>query len=193
MMVVQEKTQSYVERTLGDDFVPLAIKTYRCFHFHFDSFLVVYAQTHYCVPLAVFFSPLDVHFLLLIACIHNLVACVSHNDSSMNCYIWSRFFIFSTHHSYCASIISWFVADDYFFILSLLCYRWLSFCSLGSYLHKVSFHYFSLIVYFCLFSLGCVYLCFHLPCTFDGWVLILDFYTHGFPFQVNQQSRKRLD
>jgi hypothetical protein len=23
-------------------------------------------------------------------------------------------------------------------------------------------------------------LCFHLPCTFDGWVPILDFYIHGF-------------
>jgi hypothetical protein len=31
-----------------------------------------------------------------------------------------------------------------------------------------------------VFSLGCVYLCFHLPCTFDGWVPILDFYLLGF-------------
>jgi hypothetical protein len=31
-----------------------------------------------------------------------------------------------------------------------------------------------------VFSLGCVYVCFHLPCTFDGWVPILDFYVHDF-------------
>jgi hypothetical protein len=31
-----------------------------------------------------------------------------------------------------------------------------------------------------VFSLGCVYLCSHLSCTFDGWVLILDFYLQGF-------------
>jgi len=30
------------------------------------------------------------------------------------------------------------------------------------------------------FSLGCVYLCSHLPCTFDGWVPILDFLFTGF-------------
>ncbi len=39
--------------------------------------------------------------------------------------------------------------------------------------------------YFCwlfafVFSLGCVYLCSHLPCTFAGWVPILDFYLWGF-------------
>jgi len=33
-----------------------------------------------------------------------------------------------------------------------------------------------------LFSLGCVYLCSNLPCTFDGWVLILDFYLQGLSF-----------
>jgi hypothetical protein len=31
-----------------------------------------------------------------------------------------------------------------------------------------------------VFSLGCVYLCSHLACTFDGWVPILDFYFQGF-------------
>jgi hypothetical protein len=28
MMVAQENTRSYVEQTLGDDFIPLAIETY---------------------------------------------------------------------------------------------------------------------------------------------------------------------
>jgi hypothetical protein len=31
-----------------------------------------------------------------------------------------------------------------------------------------------------LFALGCVYLCSHLPYTFDGWVSILEFYFLGF-------------
>ncbi len=35
-------------------------------------------------------------------------------------------------------------------------------------------------VAFVFFSLGCVYLCSHLPWTFDGWVSILDFYLQGF-------------
>jgi hypothetical protein len=30
------------------------------------------------------------------------------------------------------------------------------------------------------FSFGCVYSCSHLPCTFDGWVFVLDFYIYGF-------------
>jgi len=33
-----------------------------------------------------------------------------------------------------------------------------------------------------LFSLGCVYLCSLLPCTFDGWVPILHFYLQGFSY-----------
>jgi hypothetical protein len=31
-----------------------------------------------------------------------------------------------------------------------------------------------------VFALACVYLCSHLSCTFDGWVLIFDFYLQGF-------------
>jgi hypothetical protein len=42
-MVAQEKTQSYVKQTLGDDFIPFAIETYGCFHFHFDSFFIARA------------------------------------------------------------------------------------------------------------------------------------------------------
>jgi hypothetical protein len=41
------------------------------------------------------------------------------------------------------------------------------------------FPYFMLIVFF-VFSSGCVYSCSHLPCTFDEWVSILDFYIQGF-------------
>jgi len=39
IVAVQDKAQSYIERTLRDDLIPLAIKTYNCFHPHFDSFL----------------------------------------------------------------------------------------------------------------------------------------------------------
>jgi hypothetical protein len=38
IIVMQEKTQSYVKCTLKDDFIPLAIETYGCFHSHFDLF-----------------------------------------------------------------------------------------------------------------------------------------------------------
>jgi len=37
---VQNKTQSYVEQTLGNDFIPLAIETYSYLHPCFDSFLI---------------------------------------------------------------------------------------------------------------------------------------------------------
>jgi len=44
-MTIWEKTQSYTEQTLGDDFIPLVIEMYGCFHSRFDSFMVVCAQT----------------------------------------------------------------------------------------------------------------------------------------------------
>jgi hypothetical protein len=43
MMAVQEKTQSYAERTPCDDFIPLAIETCECFHSCFDLFLTTCA------------------------------------------------------------------------------------------------------------------------------------------------------
>jgi hypothetical protein len=45
MMVVQEKTRSYDERTQGDDFILLTIEMYGCFHSRFNSFLTACAQT----------------------------------------------------------------------------------------------------------------------------------------------------
>jgi len=44
LMDAEEKTWSYVKRTLSKDFIPLAIETYGCFHFHFNSFLITCAQ-----------------------------------------------------------------------------------------------------------------------------------------------------
>jgi len=43
MMAIQEKTRSYVEQTLGGDFIPFIIETYECFHFCFNSFLTTCA------------------------------------------------------------------------------------------------------------------------------------------------------
>jgi hypothetical protein len=45
MMVVQEKTRSYVEQAQGDDFIPFVIETYGCFHSCFDSFLTTCVNT----------------------------------------------------------------------------------------------------------------------------------------------------
>jgi uncharacterized membrane protein len=44
-MATQEKTRSYVEQTLGGDFIPLIIETYECFHFCFNLFLTTCAWT----------------------------------------------------------------------------------------------------------------------------------------------------
>ncbi len=40
-----KKTWSYAKRALGNDFTPLVVEMYECFHFHFDSFLTICAQT----------------------------------------------------------------------------------------------------------------------------------------------------
>jgi hypothetical protein len=37
-IVIQEKTCSYTKRALGNNFIPLVVETYGCFHPHFDSF-----------------------------------------------------------------------------------------------------------------------------------------------------------
>ncbi len=39
-IAIQNKAQFYTKQTLGDDFIPLAIKTYGCFHPCFDSFFI---------------------------------------------------------------------------------------------------------------------------------------------------------
>jgi hypothetical protein len=38
-----------------------------------------------------------------------------------------------------------------------------------------------------VFSLGYVYLCSLLPCIFNGWVPILDFYLQSFPSQIDDR------
>ncbi len=94
----------------------------------------------------IFFNPLNACFLLLITHVHSLVVCTCHNTSSMGCCIWLGFLIFPNIISSAPSSLA-FVADDDSFVLGLLCYRWMSFCSHGSSLHKV-FTWFLLIVFF---------------------------------------------
>jgi hypothetical protein len=121
----------------------------------------------------IFLNPLNAHFPLSI---HNLAMCVSHSDFSMGCYTWSKFFISSTHHNQCTFVTSWFVVDNYFLILSLY-YHWLSFRSLGSYLHMIFFFKF-LVDCLVLFFLWVVYSCSLLPCMFNGWVFVLDLFLY---------------
>ncbi len=65
----------------------------------------------------------------------------------------------------CYFILGLIIVNCHFVSMSLLCIgSLLDFCWLFAF----------------VFPLGCVYLCSHLPCTFDGWVSIHDFYLHGF-------------
>jgi hypothetical protein len=52
---------------------------------------------------------------------------------------------------------------------------------MSSSMHKV-FDWFFCWLFAFVFSLGYVYLCSYLPCTFAGWVPILEFYFKGFFF-----------
>jgi len=70
------------------------------------------------------------------------------------------------------------------FHLGLLVYCGLSFCSHESSLHRV-FTWLLLIVCFWFF-LGLCLLVFFLPCTFDGWAPILDFYLQSFSIFANE-------
>jgi hypothetical protein len=45
MMTTQEKTQSYIERIPSNDFIPLAMETYGCLYFCFDSLFIACAHT----------------------------------------------------------------------------------------------------------------------------------------------------
>jgi hypothetical protein len=135
---------------------------------------------HYYVPLTIFFSPLDVHFPLLAKCVHSLATCTSHSDFLTGYYTQLGFFIFSTHHNYCTFIISRFVANDCFLVLGFFCYCWSSFCSLGSYLHRVFFFLFfvdCLLLFFLWVVFTRAFIC--LVLLVDG-VLFLIFYIQGF-------------
>ncbi len=81
---------------------------------------------------------------------------------------------------YCTSIPSRFVANDSCFVLGLQvvivdCH----FVAMSLFCLRSLLDFCWLFVF--VFSSGCVYFCFHLPCTFDGWVPILEFYLQGSP------------
>jgi hypothetical protein len=42
---------------------------------------------------------------------------------------------------------------------------------------------------FFFFSLGCVYLFSNLPCTFDGWVFVVDFFMQGFSSKLERVKK----
>jgi hypothetical protein len=42
--IIQGKTCSYTKHALKNNFIPLVIETYGCFHPHFDSFFIFYVQ-----------------------------------------------------------------------------------------------------------------------------------------------------
>ncbi len=112
---------------------------------------------HYRASLVIFFSHVNAYFSLLIMCIHSLGVWISHSNSSVGHYTWSRFLISSTHYNYYTFVISWFVANDNFLVLGFHCYCWSSFHSHGSYLHRVFSLYF---VHFLLsFFLWVVFIC----------------------------------
>jgi hypothetical protein len=179
IFVVQKKTQPYAEWTLSNDSIPLAIKRYGCLHSHFDSFFIAYAQT-------------------TIMC-HQQSSLV---PSKFISYYWQCVCI-ALQHAQAITILQWVVAlgrgsssfphiiihapllladlwIKSFFILGFFCYRLLSFRSHESFWHRF-FTWFLLIVYFCFFFRLCIF-AFYLPCTFVGWVPILDFYLQGFSF-----------
>ncbi len=47
IVVIQDKARACTKQTLGDDFIPLTIETYVCFHVHFDSSLT--SCVHACI------------------------------------------------------------------------------------------------------------------------------------------------
>jgi hypothetical protein len=55
-----------------------------------------------------------------------LTVCASHCHFSMCCRAWETFFVSSTHHNQCISIINQFVVDDNFFVYNLLFYYFIN-------------------------------------------------------------------
>ncbi len=65
----------------------------------FSFWLIFYylCTDHYRTSSTIFFNPLNACFLLSMSHVHNLAACVNHNDSSVGCCTWSRFFMIFPH------------------------------------------------------------------------------------------------
>jgi hypothetical protein len=154
-MAIQEKTRSYVKWIPNNDFIFLTIDMYGCFHSCFDSFILFVHKPLWRV-INSFLSPLNACFLLSTTHVHSPITCASHCNSSMGCYIWSRFFIFFTHHNWCTFDINQFVVDDNSFILGLFCDYWLSFPGHESSLHSIFLTNFCWSVAFVFFFVLCL-------------------------------------
>jgi len=157
------------------------------FWFMFDHLCI----DHYHVSSTIFFSFLNAYFLLLTMHVYNLATSARHNDSLASYCTWSRFlisyctwsrFIVSfMHNDYCTSVTSQFETNDSSFILDLLSYGWLSFCSHESSLHKVFTLYMifvdCLLLFFLWVVFSCVLICFVLLMDrFPCFILIYMFF-----------------
>jgi len=122
MMVVQEKGRSYIERTLGNDFIPLVIKTYKCCHSHFDSFFTTCAQTiiachqRFSLVPSMFVFYYKQH--LSIALQHAQAMAILQQVVTLG---WGSSFF--PHIIVSAPSLVAFVANDNSFILGLFCYH----------------------------------------------------------------------
>ncbi len=153
---------------LGDDFIPLAIKTHSCFHPHFDSFLIscvhAYMVRHQQASL--------VHLMLIF-----------HYGKQMSIALW-----------YVQAIaILQRVAMLSHNILSFAQIPISAPPSLGNLWHRMPFqHYdfhFITTIFMVLVFLSCVYICINMPCIFCGWISILVYiYIYKFPFFVKLKN-----
>ncbi len=118
----------------------------------------------------VLFNFNDVFLILVVACVHSLLACTSHCDFPMCCHAWESFFISSIDCNQCIFVTSQLVADNAFLV------------------HNRLFHYFISGVLIMMFFLWHVLWGFYLPCTCCEWVPILAFFIHGFSFTYQHQT-----
>jgi len=58
--------------------------------FSFSFWFIFYrlCKNHYRASSTIFFSPFNAYFSLLTMCVHSLVMCANHNNSSMGCCTW---------------------------------------------------------------------------------------------------------
>jgi hypothetical protein len=96
MMLVEENTQLYVEQASSDNFIPLAIKMYGCFHFRFDSFFIACAHTIIACHQRSSLVPL----MLVSYYQQRMSIALQHAQTIMIFqHAWSRFLISFMHHS----------------------------------------------------------------------------------------------
>jgi hypothetical protein len=80
IVAIQEKTQLYKDHTLGNNFIPLAIKIYGCLHLCFNFFYFL-CLAYYSPSFVIFINSHDAYFLLSVTCVHSPL---SNNHNQMN-------------------------------------------------------------------------------------------------------------